>query len=352
MSAKKCIIDCDPGHDDFAALILLANSPSLDPQFVSTSHGNQTVDKTYNNARHTLNLINRADIPVYRGFPNPLVRKGRAAAQIHGESGLGGVDWDVVDNDLPRNPALDILGYKSEDELSPTDFFKHLHRLLQDVKEGERFDVIATAAMTNIAQYIMAYPEDAKKLRIQSMGGNFKVVGNVTPFAEFNVLVDPEAYNVVLNSDAEVIFAAPLDITHTILVDDNVMDRIQKATEHNSQVFYDIVSKILMFFKDSYKSVYGFPSPPLHDPVAVFYLLRPDLFEKEPCHVNVESKGEYTYGCCCHDLNDRKQNSSTLENPNTFVCLKLKEGGHEAFWDAMIHAFEVASKEAGKRKLN
>lgn len=110
--------------------------------------------------------------------------------------------------------------------------------------------------MTNIAQYILTYPDDAKKMRIQSMGGNFNVVGNVTPFAEFNVLIDPEAYNIVLNSDAEMIFAAPLDITHTVLVDDQVMNRISESTEPNSPLFFNIVSNLLNFFKDSYKKVF------------------------------------------------------------------------------------------------
>lgn len=349
MSVKKCILDCDPGHDDFAAIILLLCAPSLDVQFISTSHGNQSVNKTYQNTRRTLNLIKRADkIPVYRGFSTPLVRKSLAAAAIHGESGLGGCDWSAIDATMPRNPALDLLGYKKENELCPTDFYGHLHRLLSEVKDGERFEIIATAAMTNIAQYILTYPEDAKKMRIQSMGGNFNVVGNVSPFAEFNVLIDPEAYNIVLNSEAEMIFAAPLDITHTVLVDDQVMERIKEATEPNSPLFYNIVSNLLNFFKDSYKNVYGFPYPPLHDPVAVFYLLRPDLFESVECHVDVETKGEFTYGCCCHDIVERRKGPQNAKKPNAIVCLKLKEGGQKVFWDEMINAFNIVSKDARK----
>ena len=93
MSVSKCVLDCDPGHDDFAAIILLLCSPSLDVQFISTSHGNQSVNKTYQNTWRTLNLIKRADkIPVYREFSTPLVQKSFAAAEIHGVSGLGGCD--------------------------------------------------------------------------------------------------------------------------------------------------------------------------------------------------------------------------------------------------------------------
>ena len=349
MTRLKCIIDCDPGHDDLAAIMLLIYSPSLDAQFISTAHGNQTVNKTYQNARRTLNLIKRADkIPVYRGFSKPLIREGVACPEIHGESGLGGVDWTPIDSTMPRNPALDILGYESEEQLCPTDFFNHLHKLINEVKEGERFDIITTASMTNIAQYILAYPADTKKMRIQSMAGNFMVVGNITPFAEFNVLIDPEAYDIVLKSDVEMIFSAPLDITHTVLVDDQVLNKIKESTIENSPLFYTMISSLLTYFKDTYKTVFGFQYPPLHDPVAVFYLLRPDCFESTQCHVDIETKGEFTYGCCCHDLLLKKKDPSKLKEPNATVCLKLKEGGHEAFWNEMCKAFNQISKEVGK----
>ena len=109
MSRRKCILDCDPGHDDLAAIVLAICAPNLDLQFISTSHGNQTVNKTYQNTRRILNLVKLADkIPVYRGYTQPLVHEGVAAAAIHGESGLGGYDWSHFDETMPRNPVLDI----------------------------------------------------------------------------------------------------------------------------------------------------------------------------------------------------------------------------------------------------
>ncbi|OHT13170.1 Inosine-uridine preferring nucleoside hydrolase family protein [Tritrichomonas foetus] len=349
MSRTKCILDCDPGHDDLAAIMLMVCSDKLDPQFISTTHGNQTVNKTYQNARRTLNLIKRADkIPVYRGFSRPLVRESVACPEIHGESGLGGVDWEPIDATMPRNPVLDLLGYKTEDELQPTDFYKHLHQLISEVPEGERFQVITTGSMTNIAQYLLAYPNDAKKMTVTSMAGNFMVVGNITSFAEFNVLIDPEANDIVVKSEAEMIFAAPLDITHTVLVDSKVMEMIKEATEPHSPLFYNMISSLLMFFKDAYLHVFGFESPPLHDPVAVFYLLHPECFESEKCHVDIETKGEFTYGACCHDLLMKKKDPSKAKPANVTVCLKLKEGGHEIFWKEMCRAFNLIAKEVGQ----
>ena len=344
----KCILDCDPGHDDTMAIMLAVYSKDLDLQFISAAHGNQTVNKTYTNARRVLNLIHKADkIPVYKGFSKPIIRAGVACPEIHGESGLGGVDWTPIDETMPRNPALDILGYKDETELVPTDFFSHLHKLI--LESEDKFQIITTASMTNIAQYLLTYPQDAKKIKICSMAGNFKVVGNITPFAEFNVLIDPEAADIILNSGVEYTFSAPLDITHTVLVTQEVLDRIKLNCEPNSPMFSNIIINLLCFFKTTYKEVFGFPDPPLHDPVAVFYLLHPEVFEKARCHVDIETKGEYTYGACCSDLLLKKRDPSKAVKPdNCDVCLALKEGGHKLFWDNMISVWTEISKIIGK----
>lgn len=344
----KCVLDCDPGHDDLAMIMLACSNSKLDVQYISTCHGNQFVHKTYQNARRTLNLIKLADkIPVYRGYSRPLVRESVACPEIHGDSGLGGVDWDPVDATMPRNPVLDILGYKDESELRPDDFFKHLHRLVSESKD--RFQVITTGSQTNIAQYLLAYPEDAKKMKVTTMAGNFMIVGNITPFAEFNVLIDPEAASYVLNSGVEYTFAAPLDITHTVLVTDEVLDRIKKATEPYAPDFFGKIKNLLLFFQTAYRDVFGFEYCPLHDPVAAFYCIAPEWFEAVKCHVDIETKGEYTYGCCCTDLLKRKQDPATAKPINATVCLKLKEGGHDAFWGAMIDAWtHIAKRISGK----
>lgn len=344
----KCVLDCDPGHDDLAMIMLAVYSPKLDVQYISTTHGNQTVNKTYQNARRTLNLIKRADkIPVYKGYSKPLIRASVACPEIHGESGLGGVDWSEIDKTMPRNPALDLLGYKDESELRPDDFFKHLHRLISEAED--KFDVITTGSQTNIAQYLLAYPQDAKKIRMTTMAGNFMIVGNITPFAEFNVLIDPEATSNILEAGVDYIFAAPLDITHTVLVTEKVINDIKAATEKYSPMFTDMIIKLLFFFKDTYRDVFGFADPPLHDPVAAFHLIAPEWFEHVRCHVDIETKGQFTYGCCCTDLLLKKKDPSKgNKEDNATVCLKLKEGGHDAFWNQMIKVWGEIAQEIGK----
>ncbi|KAH0790287.1 nucleoside hydrolase [Histomonas meleagridis] len=337
----KCVIDCDPGHDDMVAIMLMVYSPSLSIQYISTTHGNQTVNKTYINARRTLNLIHRADkIPVYRGYASPLIREGVACPEIHGESGLGGVDWSEIDSTMPRNPALDILGYADETELKPTDFFAHLHRLISETPDNERFQIVTTASMTNIAQYLRVYPADASKMKISCMAGNFKTVGNILPFSEFNVLVDPEATDLILKSAVEMHFSAPLDVTHTVLVTPSVLSSIEAATKNLSPKFFGFIRDLLFFFTDTYKNVFGFKSPPLHDPVAVYYLLHPEQFECVKCHVDIETKGEYTYGACCSDLLMKKK-----KEPNAIVCLRLVNGGIEEFWKTVIGVWTDIAKE-------
>jgi inosine-uridine nucleoside N-ribohydrolase len=330
-----------------AAIMLLTHSASqLNPQYISTTHGNQTVERTYLNARRTCALCNRQDIPVYRGFSKPLVRAGVACPEIHGESGLEGCDFSGIDLQLKRNPALDRLGYSDESQLKPTDFFAHLHELVAEAAaRKERFQVITTGSMTNIAQYLSVYPSDAQWMKISCMAGNFMIVGNIMPFAEFNVLIDPEAVDLILKSDVEVTFAAPLDITHTVLVTESVLGRMQNEISKISPEFCKMLIGLLTFFKKTYHDVFGFESPPLHDPVAVFYLLRPDLFEEHEAHVDIETKGEFTYGACCHDLILKKKDGSLVKPVNAKVCLKLKEGGLDEFWNAMIGAWVSIAKK-------
>lgn len=338
----KCILDCDPGHDDLAAIFLACMNEKIDLQFLVSVHGNETVNKTYVNCRRGLALCGLANkIPVYKGYAKPLVREAVACPEIHGENGLGGIDWKIVDDYLDRpeqtNPAFKRLGIQNVDELKPYDFMKHLHELIMEVPDNERFTIIATAAATNIAQYLMCYPSDANKIRVVSMAGNFNVVGNIGPFAEFNVLIDPEAYQAILDSDVELIFAAPLDITHTVLATEEVIADIDKKTAGTN--FGSMFHTLLCFFKKTYNDVFNLPDPPLHDPVAVFYCIHPELFESRKLHCDIECQGKYTYGACCTDLLLFK---TKKQEPNTKVCLKLTDIAK--FWEVMGDACNAVSK--------
>ena len=176
------ILDCDPGHDDAIALLLAVASPEVELVGVTTVAGNQTVDKTTNNALRVLELAGRTDIPVYRGADRPFLRKQDVAPHVHGESGLDGPDLPQ-----PTRAAQE----------------QHAVEYLADVYRGKSKPVlVATGPLTNVGLLFATHP-DARPDRIVLMGGSIGE-GNRTPAAEFNIWADPEA--------AQRVFLEGLDI--------------------------------------------------------------------------------------------------------------------------------------------
>jgi inosine-uridine nucleoside N-ribohydrolase len=157
---------------------------------------------------------------------------------------------------MPKNPALEILGYKDEKELKSNDFFIHLHKILSNLKDDEKFNIISTASQTNTAQYLLAFPEDAKKIRMIVMGGNFLTVGNIAPFAEFNIMIDPESVNLILNSGVEYIKVIAIIFFVPILASMQVKSNIILSSLLIKSLpffisFFSLIEKNLIFFNES-----------------------------------------------------------------------------------------------------
>ncbi|WP_429055748.1 pyrimidine-specific ribonucleoside hydrolase RihA [Aeromonas jandaei] len=271
--ALPVILDCDPGHDDAIALILALASPELKVLAVTTSAGNQTPDKTLNNALRILTLLVRDDIPVAAGAPKPLARELIIADNVHGESGLDGPK-------LP-DPAFAPQGMTG------------IELMARSLRESpEPVTLVPTGPLTNIALLLAAHPELKSKIaRIVLMGGAAGA-GNWTPAAEFNIYVDPEAADMVFKSGIPITMCG-LDVTHEAQVMDEDIERVRAITNPVAQCVAGLLDFFMIYHRDP---KWGFAGAPLHDPCTIAWLLNPALFHGVECRVDIETRGEHTVG--------------------------------------------------------
>jgi len=271
------ILDCDPGHDDAIAILLALASPELDVLGISTVAGNTTVDKTTINALKVLELVGRTDIPVAKGAEGPLRRQLGVAEHVHGASGLDGPH-------VPEPSAEPI-------EVGAVD------AIARWVAECDRpVTLVPTGPLTNIALLLERHPDVADGIeRVVLMGGAIGL-GNITPAAEFNIWVDPEAAAAVLSSPFDVTMIG-LDVTHQALLSEQ-----DQATLARSGHVGEFVAQLLGFFRTAYLEVFGTPIAPIHDAAAVAHLLNPGLIATQSVNVEVETESELTRGETVVDL--------------------------------------------------
>jgi inosine-uridine nucleoside N-ribohydrolase len=264
------IVDCDPGHDDAIALLLALGSPELELLGVTTVHGNQTLDKTTENALRVLELTGRSDVPVARGANRPLVREPATAAHVHGESGLDGPELPAATATPIKQHAVDFL----VDHVTPETV------------------VVAVGPLTNVA---LALERGIRPARIVLMGGAI-AEGNMTPAAEFNIWADPEAAQRVFHAGVAVTMVG-LDVTHKALLTPQWSERFRGAGRLG--VF---VADLVEFFKQYHARTYGWDGAPIHDALALAQVFRPDLVRTEHRNVEVELESELTRGRTVVDL--------------------------------------------------
>ncbi|MBC7265592.1 MAG: nucleoside hydrolase [Coriobacteriia bacterium] len=300
------ILDCDPGHDDALAILLAAASPALDLLAITTCGGNQTVEKCTLNARRVCSVAGITDVPIARGAEGPLMRALHIGEYVHGASGLDGPKWGDPTVPESEEGAHDLIV-----------------RLLRE--SAEPVVMIPTGPLTNIALVLASHPELKPKIReIVLMGGSTER-GNDTPYAEFNIRVDPEAADIVFRSGVPVTMCG-LNVTHQALATPDVLDRLRALGTRMG----DLCVELLTFFSASYLKTWGFTSPPVHDPVAVARVIDPSLVEVIPAPVSIETQGRYTAGATCVDLHHL-----TGEPDNALVAMRLDT---PRFWDLLIGA--------------
>ena len=274
----KIILDCDPGHDDAIAILLAAHHPDIDLLAITTVAGNQSLDKTTLNALKVCSLANIRDVPVARGMDRPLVRPASHAANIHGESGMDG----------PNIPEPDI-------EPVPQHGVDLLIDLLMN-SDGD-ITIVPTGPLTNIATAIRREPAILPRIKAISLMGGAIGVGNRMPAAEFNIWADPEAAAIVFDCGRPLTMS-PLEVTHQALATGEVLDRLRAANRPVASFAADL----LTFFGDTYRNVFGFPAPPVHDPCAVAAVIDPDILQAHTIHVEIETEGEWTSGRTVCDI--------------------------------------------------
>jgi pyrimidine-specific ribonucleoside hydrolase len=296
MKKIPIIMDCDPGHDDALALILACARPELDLKAVTVTAGNQTLEKTLRNALKVLSFIGRHP-PVGAGAKKPMFRELETAPAVHGESGMDGPVLPEPDFQAEKIPAVELLRRTILESPQPV-------------------TLIPTAPLTNIAILFTAYPEVKGNIeKISLMGGGIEA-GNWTAAAEFNIVVDPEAADIVFRSGIPIVMCG-LDVTHRAMI---MQDEIEYLRKSGGKVSL-LAAELLDFFFEFHREQ-GFAGAPLHDPCAVACLVRPDLFTFKPYHVVVECAGKHTTGMT---LADRRP--WIKAEPNVQVCLDLDRPG-------------------------
>ncbi|MEU6164292.1 nucleoside hydrolase [Streptomyces tanashiensis] len=316
------ILDCDPGHDDAFNILLAAAHPAIELLAITTVAGNQTLEKTTLNARRVCSVAGIKGVPVAAGRDRPLHGPRRIAENIHGDSGLDGPGFGEGEPDVPQDPR---------DALT----------LIRDTLLAHPAPVtlVPTGPLTNIAVLLLAHPELAGRIeRIVLMGGSTER-GNTTPAAEFNILCDPEAADIVFRSGLPVTMFG-LNATHQVRATAEVVARIAALGTPLSALCVDL----LTYFASTYREVYGFEAPPLHDPLTVAHLINPALVSLVRAAVTVELDGTHTRGATLVDLH-----GVTGRPADTEVGMEVDADG---FWDLIVEAVRVLGDPAGRPSLD
>jgi purine nucleosidase len=294
MTPRKIIIDTDPGQDDAVAILLALASPEdIEVLGITCVAGNVPLDLTVRNARIVCELAGKTDVKIFAGCDRPLGRELVTAEHVHGKTGLDGPV-------LPE-PTMPIADGHAVDFIID---------MLREHAPGT-VTLCPLGPLTNIATALQKAPDIANRIaKIVLMGGGYFEGGNITPAAEFNIYVDPQAADIVFKSGAPIV-VMPLDVTHKALV-----------TTARNDAFRNIgspvgiaVAEMTEFFERFDKEKYGSEGAPLHDPCVTAYLIRPDLFKGRHINVEIETESELTMGMTVADwwgVTDRAPNATFM----------------------------------------
>ena len=276
---RKIIIDTDPGQDDAVAILLALASPEIEVLGITAVAGNVPLALTQRNARIVCELAGRRDVAVYAGCDRPMTRKLVTAEYVHGKTGLDGPELADPTMPLRDGHAVDFLIDTLRREASGS------------------VTLVPIGPLTNIATAFTRAPDIVERVQeIVLMGGAYFEVGNVTPAAEFNIYVDPEAAAAVFASGVDLV-VMPLDVTHKALTSADWVAGMRALGNRAGQA----VAGWTDFFERYDREKYGAHGAPLHDPCTIAFLIRPDLFSGRRINVEIETTGQFTTGMTVAD---------------------------------------------------
>ncbi|MET4639113.1 nucleoside hydrolase [Mycetocola sp. 2940] len=312
---RRILLDCDPGHDDAIALLLAHGNPDIDLVAVTTVMGNQTLEKVTRNALSVARVAGISGIPFAAGSARPLVRALETAPSIHGESGLDGPVLPEPRLTLDPRHAVNLI----------------IETIMTN--EPGTITLVPTGALTNIALAARLEPRIVERVREVVLMGGGTHVGNWSATAEFNIVIDPEAAQIVFD-EAWPLTQIPLDVTHQALATPDVVSRFAAIGTAPAE----FVVELLDFFGSTYRSAQGFDAPPVHDPCAVAYVIDPSIFTVRRAPISVELVGTLTAGMTVADFR-----SPAPDDCTTQVAVGIDSA---RFWDLVVDAVERIGEPA------
>ena len=316
MSARKVIIDCDPGIDDALALVFAHGHPDLEIRGITTVAGNVDLGKTTANALRVRDYVGMRNVPVVAGSPGPLLRPVLDARDVHGDSGLGAASLPASSSGPADGHAVDFLAAAIAAE------------------PGE-VTLIAVGPLTNLALAVRRYPRLVTQVRDFVIMGGSACQGNVTPAAEFNIAADPEAAAIVFGAGWTVTMVG-LDVTEQARATAAVRDRMRGLGRLADDLLLPSLSGYRGVSRGTRPAV-GPPGqaqepdgPAVHDVCAVAEVAAPGLLTCVPARVEVETAGRWTAGMTVTDFTARP------DDQNARVAVAIDT---EAFWDLVLRAY-------------
>lgn len=290
IQTHNVIIDTDPGQDDAIAILLALASPEINVLGITAVAGNVPLELTHRNIRKVCELVGKTETKVFVGSEKPMKRTLFTAEYVHGETGLNGTPLPEPTMPLQEQHAVDFI----------------IETILQSPEKS--VSLCTLGPLTNVGKALVKAPEIAPRIKeLVMMGGGLFEGGNVTPAAEFNIYVDPDAAKLVFESGIPMI-VMPLDVTHKALTTKVRINAIRALGTAVGRVSADWLD----FFERFDEDKYGTDGGPLHDPNVIAYLINPALYSGRQINVEIETESELTVGMTVADywcVTDKPKNA-------------------------------------------